>query len=355
MPYTDHIPAYCHHKASGQAVVTLNGDEHYLGTHGTAASRAAYDRIIGQWMAGGRQPIKRAVALTIGEMMLAYDAHIRSYYKKPDGTLTTEVTSIKYALRTLRKTYGVTPAGEFGPLKLMALQTALIAEGGSRNGINQKIGRIRAMFKWAVSREMIPPEVYQALATVRGLAYGRSAAKENEPVRPAPQAHIDAALLKMPTVIAAMVKLQLATGARPGEIAAMKMADFDLSGPVWKYRPQQHKTAYRGHARVILLGPKAQAIIKPYLRTDTTSYLFSPADSMTEQAVGLGLAFCWAGRPGKPARFSTQPEPVLEPISEDAKSLSLSLSLNSPHTPQYGGNAYWGGVWSGGDGDENQG
>ena len=33
------MPKYRKHKASGQAIVTLSGVDHYLGQHGSAASR----------------------------------------------------------------------------------------------------------------------------------------------------------------------------------------------------------------------------------------------------------------------------------------------------------------------------
>ena len=41
-------PKYCKHKASGQAVVSLNGKDHYLGPHGTAVSKREYDRLVGE-------------------------------------------------------------------------------------------------------------------------------------------------------------------------------------------------------------------------------------------------------------------------------------------------------------------
>jgi hypothetical protein len=37
------VPRYRKHKPSGQAVVTLSGQDFYLGPHGTKASHAAYD------------------------------------------------------------------------------------------------------------------------------------------------------------------------------------------------------------------------------------------------------------------------------------------------------------------------
>ena len=42
------VPRYRKHKASGQAVVTLNGTDHYLGPHGTKVSKVEYDRLIRQ-------------------------------------------------------------------------------------------------------------------------------------------------------------------------------------------------------------------------------------------------------------------------------------------------------------------
>ncbi len=43
------IPNYRRH-TTGQAVVTIDGKDFYLGPYGTAASKAAYDRIIGEWI-----------------------------------------------------------------------------------------------------------------------------------------------------------------------------------------------------------------------------------------------------------------------------------------------------------------
>ena len=49
------LPSYRRHKSSGQAVVTLDGRDFYLGPHGAKVSRAEYDRVIGEWAAYGRR------------------------------------------------------------------------------------------------------------------------------------------------------------------------------------------------------------------------------------------------------------------------------------------------------------
>jgi hypothetical protein len=47
------VPTYRHHKPTNQAVVTLNGKDHYLGRWNSKASRGEYDRLIGEWLAAG--------------------------------------------------------------------------------------------------------------------------------------------------------------------------------------------------------------------------------------------------------------------------------------------------------------
>ncbi|MCK4340847.1 MAG: hypothetical protein KAY37_03895 [Phycisphaerae bacterium] len=64
------IPSYRLHKTSGRAVVRLNGQDIYLGKHGTPESHANYNRVICEWASNFRQlPSKeggpRASALTV--------------------------------------------------------------------------------------------------------------------------------------------------------------------------------------------------------------------------------------------------------------------------------------------------
>ncbi|MBI4719471.1 MAG: hypothetical protein HY763_16875 [Planctomycetes bacterium] len=83
----------------------------------------------------------------------------------------------------------------------------------------------------------------------------------------------------------AVVQLQLLTGARPGELLAMRPRDleFDTAAGLWLYRPEQHKNAFRERERLIYLGPQAQEIIKAFLPGRATdAFLFSPRESDAE-------------------------------------------------------------------------
>ena len=79
-----------------------------------------------------------------------------------------------------------------------------------------------------------------------------------------------------------MIQLQRLTGMRPGEVTIMRGCDLDSSGRLWIYTPGFHKTEHHERDRVIYLGPRAQAIIKPFLVDDVNAYLFSPKRAMQE-------------------------------------------------------------------------
>jgi integrase len=170
-------------------------------------------------------------------------------------------------------------AGDFGPRKLKAVVQAMVEEGLSRGYINHQLGRIKRMFRWAVSEELIPPGVAQALDAVSGLRKGRTTAKERDQVRPVEKATVEATLAYVQPVVADMVRVQLLTGSRPNEICILRPGDIDRTVDVWQYVPATHKNEHRGRQRVIFIGPKAQEILQPYLLRPDWVYCFSPSES----------------------------------------------------------------------------
>ena len=195
---------------------------------------------------------------------------------------TSELGDYKLSLRPLRELFGPTPAGEFSPLKLKAVRQRMIDAGLSRGVINQRVGRIKRVFKWGVSEELVPESVYRALLAVDGLKAGRSGARETAPVRPVTDEHVDAVLPFLSTPLRGLVRVQRLTGMRPGEVARMRGRDIDRSGEVWLYRPAQHKTAWRGKERVVPIGPRCREVVEEFLTTDPDAYLFRPQDGREE-------------------------------------------------------------------------
>lgn len=273
------VPKYRKHRPSGQAVVTLNGRDFYLGPHNSKASRLEYDRLTSEWLANGRSWCTVQVSdLTVTELLLRYWQHAKGYYRK-NGKPTSELAAIKSALRPVRELYGSQPSREFGPLALEAVRQQMIARGWSRTGINRAISRVRRVFRWGVSKELIPPEVYQALATVDGLRKDRTKARETDPVMLVADEIVDATLEYLPPVVADMVRLQRLTGMRPGEVCMLRPCDINRNGDVWAYRPESHKTEHHDRDRVIFIGPKGQVVLLRYLARDPSMCCFRPCDS----------------------------------------------------------------------------
>jgi hypothetical protein len=157
----ERAPRYRFHEPSGQAIVTIDGRDYYLGTYKTAASREAYRRKIGEWAQhGGMLPAPKQTS-TVAELVVAYIEYADGYYRK-DGEPTNEVRMIKAAIKIVRELYGRTPAADFGPLALQAVREGMIGKDWCRNQINKQIDRVKRMFKWATRQQIIPGGVYEA-------------------------------------------------------------------------------------------------------------------------------------------------------------------------------------------------
>ena len=291
MPRNSTVPKYRKRPLpqGDRAYVTLRdrtgrSRDYNLGVYNTPASREQYARLIAEWEAHDRrlpEPIRphRDEVFTITQLCHAYSKSVAGRYSPGEASVIVATVGV------LRRFFGTTPAARFGPNALRELRQAMVSMKlgrvhWSRQYINKIVLRIRAIFKWAVAHELLPVNCYEALRTIEPLRRGRSAAREAEPVRPAPEAAIAAVLQHVSAQVATMIELQLATGMRPGEVCSMRAADLDISGPVWLYQPAEHKTAWRGRPHTIYLGPKAQKLVAPYLKKrPTTAYLFSPVEA----------------------------------------------------------------------------
>lgn len=182
------------------------------------------------------------------------------------------------AIRPVVVLHGRTRITAFGPLSLKAVREQMIASGLARGTINSRVNRVRRMFKWGVENQIVEPAVLHALQAVAPLKRGRTEAKETAPVRAVPEEIAERVADAAPSMIAAMIRLQLHTGMRPGEVVLMRPRDIDTSSLIWEYRPESHKTEHHGRARVIYLGPRAQAVLVPLLNAKMDAYLFSPRE-----------------------------------------------------------------------------
>ena len=115
MPRISCPPSYRRHKARNCAVVTISGQNHYLGAYGSPESHEKYARLIAEWQANGQRlppaqgrRLDPAVGaggreLRVSEVILAFVEHAQKHYRHADGTPTGELDNYRDALRPLRR------------------------------------------------------------------------------------------------------------------------------------------------------------------------------------------------------------------------------------------------------------
>ncbi len=294
-------PKYRLHKSTGQAVVSVHGKVTQLGPFGSPRSHERYQQEVERWRAGLFQqhpdlaaaepePIeislkelqsrrRRGHPLTINEIALLYEDFAHGYYVK-NGKVTREGEQVSEMLRLLLRHHGEAELEKFGPVRLKELRERMITElNWSRKHINENVNRIRRLFAWACENELASPIVHQGLQTVAGLKKGRSGARETKKVTVVDDTTVKATLQHAPEIVADMVRFQRLTGTRPGEVCTLRPCDIDRSEEVWVYEPAAHKTEHHDKTRLVMIGPKAQAILKPYLDREGDGYCFVPAET----------------------------------------------------------------------------
>lgn len=295
--------------ASGQARIKYQGRTRYLGVHNSPESICAFETLLAEWreqFGKGKDASEPAVGFTVADLCAAFMKHAERHYRHADGTPTTEIESFKQSMRPLLRLYGDAVAAEFGPKALKDVRAAMISGSWltakermaraphmlvwSRKLVNQRVGRLKRIWKWGASEELVPAATFHALATVQGLLVGRTEAPDYDDVEPVSESVVQATLPFLSPVVRAMVEVQRLTGMRPGEICSLTPGEIDREGlkvdgvTLWVYRPKLHKTSWRGHAKAVVIGPKAQAALLPFLDRNPDAPCFSPREGDPRKA-----------------------------------------------------------------------
>ena len=167
------VPSCRRHKPSGQAAVTINGQDICPGTWNTRASKAEYDRLIAEFLTHGRQ-LQSGVRQTVVEVLAAYRAFAENDYRKGDQ-VTREYSGIKDALKLVRELYDRTIANDFGPL---ALKTVRQRKSKRTAGEHYTTANCRRAILRACDLAFPAPSRFAA-ALVRALRVGNSSLPRN--------------------------------------------------------------------------------------------------------------------------------------------------------------------------------
>ena len=295
-PRKDGVPAYRRHKARNCAVVTIAGHDYYLGPYGSPSSKQKYASLIRAWQqrqepgtVTAPEPLVPNDRPMVNELILVYLKYARDYYRPNHGE-NKEAGCISDALAVLQEQgYGREPADVFRPKDLKKVREAMVAKSWSRSYVNSQVNRVRRMFAHAVEEDLIPGTVYHALLAVKGLRKGTPGVREAKKVVRVAGEHIKAVLGKAHTVLKAMILFAYRTGARPGEVCALKPCHLDRTGKVWVYHvpPDANKTEHHDQERKVYIGPRAKKILVPWLEgISPEEHVFSPirAEQLRQRA-----------------------------------------------------------------------
>jgi integrase len=253
-----------------------------LGPYDSPKSRVEYARIIGEYLANKTpqsRTAKREGRPCFGPLVVDYVSHLKTYY----GDVT-ETANCKRALKPLTELYVDFYVEDFGPLQFKAVRDAHLQDKNrSRGYVNGLMARVLRFLKWAVGEGVAPSSIYESCKCVAPLKRGKCSAKESDPVEPVDLSLVNATLPFMTQVLADMVRFQLATACRSGELIQITPAMVDRTSSVWIIEMDRHKTANSGKDRTLYLGPKAQAILAPYLLRGEDVPCFSPTESEAQR------------------------------------------------------------------------
>lgn len=273
------------------AFVELSGTRIYCGAWGSQEARDKYQHEVNTWTARGRVPIPATVPedLSIGEVADAYLTYCETYFATSPQSSLDRVTHAIHDMTTL---YSRLPIAQFSGIHLLALRETMLNKRCKTDPdkpalglytINYRLKAIKGMIGWAVSRGLCPTSVKALVDPVENLKAGRCAARPPRKVEPVSDDAVEATKKHLNPTLCAIIDLQLITGARPGELVALKRSDITIvDETLWEVELTQHKTAYREKRRVVMFGPRAIEVLRPLvLRVKGNGYLFPAADSMT--------------------------------------------------------------------------
>lgn len=294
------IPQRKVHKPSGNDRCRYRNKEYWFGKHGSEESDRRYKAWVAELLAGNPEPPTDLGSVTVDELAFRFLNYAKRKYSYG------EYTNIKQALRVTLKLHGDTACNRFGPRALIEVRQRMIEADWPRNRINEQVGRVRRMFRWGVSQEMVRVHVSLALRELLPLRRGEvPGLRESEPVRPAKPEQVAAVLTELTPMLADMVRLHSLTGMRPGELFIMRPVDIDQTDAIWVYRPHQHKNKHRGQPLAYALGPQAQALLRPYLRIGINAYLFQPALTVAQRRAQRAAARTSKRTPSQVKKMAT--------------------------------------------------
>ena len=285
------VPKLCVRKDRNVAFVTVDKKRIYLGNADAPETLIKYHEFVGEWLARknlAEDRIETPLVENASVRILCQNflKHAASYYRK-NGESTRVAERFAVACDFVLSLYGNTNVNDFSPLRLRAVQSAMLQSGRfCRSYLNQLVSCVRAVFKWGVAQGVVAPSVLLGLQVVEPLKKGRSAARESNPVRAVDDSIVEKTAAHATQIVADLIFFIRFSGCRPGEAFQLRFKDVVFSEPVWQFYPERFKTEHhpRARRRVVPIAGKCKEILTKYLEYKRPDEIvFSPRDALKEQ------------------------------------------------------------------------
>ena len=265
-------PKFCHHKGTDRGYSTdpRTKKEIWFGPWGLASTKQAYLRWVAELLTEEVAPrLPTEHEPVVADLVNAMIKHSISYYRDPTtGKPTSQLGVIKSALKEL-DLYLEMKIKDFKPSVLVAVRAAIMnrdimpqSEGTKKkklciSSVNNAIVKIRQMFKLGVGWELVPVEIYQALACVQHLNWRTAPTLRNpDKITPVPLEYIDLIMPHLKPLYQALLKVHMDTGMRVKELCSMRWSEITevKNKPgMFCYSPAEHKNAHRGDTRMVYI------------------------------------------------------------------------------------------------------
>jgi integrase len=281
------LPPLKIHKGKNLGYIRLNGKFHYLGAADSPDLQQKYRAWVASYILTGSPPVKskeQGKGITVTEVCQRFKA---AHSKRHEYT--------RYALDAMESTYGNLPASELSPKRVKALVAVLAKETKhgkprfTRYTLNAILSAVRLVLKWASSEELCPAAVWHAAQAVAGFKYGETG-REQRKIHAVPEEVVMDTLPHLKGVYAAAVQVIRFTGGRPSEILNLRKRDIDRTGSVWTAHLEHHKTACKGHERILYFGSRAQAALRELMLCSPDDLLFTGIHGKSILYTDLGRA-----------------------------------------------------------------
>lgn len=207
---------------------------------------------------------------TLGELIDRFAVHLQT-----NGSRETWITT-KSVLERFHEYSGHIKVDQARPSLMVGWQRKMIELDYARTTINRDVLILKRMFRWGVEERLIPAVVSHGMGCVSQLHKGMYGAREPAKIGAAILADMEATAACVAAPVGDMIHAQWLMGCRPGEICRLApmeiVRDFRQKG-IWAAFPSKHKNLWRGLGREIIIGPRAQEFVGPYM---SGAYCFVP-------------------------------------------------------------------------------